>query len=227
MMIGEIIETMSTAFIAESFELNQPPALGSFVVVHLPVVSGTPHVELYAVVTYGRTLGMDPSRRPVRQSTSTVFDQAIYERQPQLKHTLRTEFGAALVGWNADGRIRQNLPSRPPPLHFSVHLANPDQVRQFTDTLQYLRLLLQTSAEVSPFQVVAANVRDVFEQRGQDHGWLQQAAREVAILLRSDHEALLNVLNAIDPEGLDAANLVSPHAGTAGSLGSSRRGARA
>ena len=226
MMIGEIIETMSTGFVAESFELNQPPALGSFVVVHSPVANAASFIELYAVVTNGRTVGMDPSRRPVRQSTAAVFDRAIYEHQPQLKHTLRTEFAASLVGWSEDGRTRQHLPSRPPPLHFSVHTASNQQVRQFTDSLQYLRLLLQVSAEVSPFQVVAANVREVFQQRGHDREWLQQAAREIAILLKSDHEALLNILYAIDPGEPDSADLAPTRRRTAGGPDSPRRGAR-
>ncbi|GEM_PF-260196 len=224
MMIGEIIETMSTGFVAESFELNQPPALGSFVVVHAP--SAGPSVELYAVVTNGRTVGVDPSRRPIRQSTAAVFDQAIYEHQPQLKHTLRTEFSAALVGWATEGRIRQHLPSRPPPLHFSVHTASEEQVQHFTHSLQYLRLLLQTVAEVSPLQVVAANVREVFERRDQDRDWLCQAAREIAILLKSDHEALLNVLQAIDPGEADPANSALARQSSAIAPDPSRRGSR-
>ena len=74
MMIGEIIETMSTGFVAENSELKQPPALGSFVVVHSPVPSAASFIELYAMVTNGRTVGMDPSRRPVRQSTAVVSE---------------------------------------------------------------------------------------------------------------------------------------------------------
>ena len=65
--MGEIIETMSTGFVAESFALNRPPPLGSLVTVHIPAeTAGTPSsVDLYAVVTYGRTLGLDPHRRAV------------------------------------------------------------------------------------------------------------------------------------------------------------------
>jgi len=200
MRIGEIIETMSTYFIAESFELNRPPPLGSLVVVEVPAAlpaAGT--VELYAVVTYGQTMGLDPSRHAVRRSTDKVFDQAIYNEHPELKHTLRTEFGAALVGFVADGRLRQHLPPQPPPLHFSVHDATVEEVQRFTDNLQYLRLLLANTGEVSPLQVLAANVREVYRQRGNDRRWLDAAAREIAALLKDDHAALLTVLYGIDP----------------------------
>ncbi|KPL21414.1 MAG: hypothetical protein AMJ93_09670 [Anaerolineae bacterium SM23_84] len=210
MRIGEIIETMSTGFVAESFELNRPPALGSLVVAHVPAnaLPVPTAMELYAVVTYGRTVGLDPSRRAVRRSTDNVFDQEIYQEHPELQRTLRTEFGASLVGFITDGLIRQHLPSQPPPLHFSVQTASVEGVRRFTDRLQYLRLLLPAQAtsghgaggsQVSLLQVLAANVRQVYEQRGKDRAWLDTAAREIATLLKSDHEALLTVLYAIEP----------------------------
>lgn len=201
MRIGEIIETMSTGFVAESFELNRPPPLGSIVMVRTPDETRrtSSSMDVYAVVTYGRTLGLDPSRRAVRRSTDTVFDDGIYSEHPELTRTLRTEFGAALVGFASDGRVQQHLPRRPPPLHFSVQSVPNEEARRFTEQLRYFRLLLMTSGEVSPLQIVAANVREVHGQRGGEPAWLDAAAREIATLLKNDHEALMTVLHAIDP----------------------------
>jgi len=42
-------------------------------------------------------------------------------------------------------------------------------------------------------------VREVYHQRGADRAWLDAAAREVATLLKDDHQAMLTVLYAIDP----------------------------
>lgn len=195
MRIGEIVETTSTGFVAESFELNRPPPLGSFIVVSLPAQA----MELYAVVTYGQTIGLDPGRRAVRRSTEVLFDEAIYHEHPELKHTLRTEFGTALVGYFAGGQVWQHLPPQPPPLHFSVQAVNREELRRFTDRLLYFRLLLSYNGPVSPLQVLAANVREVYRQRGNDRAWLDAAAHEIATLLKNDHEALLTVLYAIDP----------------------------
>jgi hypothetical protein len=198
--IGEIIETSSTGFVAESFELNQPPPLGSIVIVHVSDDPGASSgIDLCAVVTHGQTVGLDPTRRAVRRSTDKVFDNAIYERNPELKHTLRTEFDAALVGFMRGDVVRQHLPAQPPPLHYSVHKASTEQVQQFTDQLQYLRLLVTPYGDVAAPQVLAANMREVYQQRGADRSWLDAAAREVATLLKSDHQALLTVLYAIDP----------------------------
>jgi hypothetical protein len=203
--IGEIIETTSTGFVAESFELNRPPALGSLVVVGASEETGVSRgTQLYAVVTYGQTAGLDPSRRAIRRSTDTVVDSAVYREHPELKHILRTEFGATLVGFAVDSAVQQHLPSQPPPLHYSVHKALPEQVRSFTDKLQYLRLLLTAGGEVPRPQILAANAREVYQQRGHDRAWLDAAARELATLLKDDHQALLTVLYAIDP-GPDSA----------------------
>jgi len=195
MRIGEIIETGTAGFVAESFELNRPPPLGSLVKVE--VGDGT---WVYGVVSYGTTVGLEPGRRAVRRSTEGVYDEAIYDEHPELRHTLRTEFGVLLVGCLEDGAIRQHLPAQPPPLHFSVHACTPEEVRAFTERLYYLRLLLSAAGEVPAEQLLAANIRQAYRQRGQDREWLERAAREVARLLKHDYDRLMTVLYAIEPE---------------------------
>lgn len=194
MRIGEIIETGTTGFIAESFELNQPPALGSLVKVE--VGDGT---CVYGVVSYGTTVGLEPGRHAVRRSTEGVYDEAIYDEHPELKHTLHTEFGVLLVGCLEDGAIRQHLPAQPPPLHFSVHTCTVEEVRAFTERLYYLRLLLAAQGEVPAEQLLAANIREAYRRRGEDREWLERAAREIAALLKRDYDHLMTVLYAIEP----------------------------
>ena len=205
MRIGEIIETGTTGFVAESLELNRPPALGSLVKVE--VGDGG---CVYGVVSHGTTAGLDPGRRAVRRSTEQVYDEAIYDEHPELKHTLRTEFSVLLVGCvegglppsppilGGTGAIRQHLPAQPPPLHYSVHECTEEEVRAFSERLYYLRLLLSASGEVPSEQFLAAHVRQAYRQRGQDREWLERAAREIAALLKYDYERLMMVLYAIE-----------------------------
>jgi len=195
MRIGEIIETGTTGFVAESYELNRPPALGSLVKVEVGEGSC-----VYGVVSHGTTTGLDPGRRAVRRSTEGVYDEAIYDEHPELKHTLRTEFSVLLVGCVEDGAIRQHLPAQPPPLHYSVHQCTEEEVRAFSERLYYLRLLLSAPGEVPSEQLLAAHVRQAYRQRGQDREWLERAAREIAALLKYDYERLMTVLYAIEPE---------------------------
>jgi len=202
MRICEIIETGTTGFVAESLELNRPPALGSLVKVE--VGEGA---CVYGVVSYGTTTGLDPGRRAVRRSTEGVYDQAIYDEHPELMHTLRTEFSVLLVGCVEDGAIRQHLPAQPPPLHYSVHQCTEEEVRAFSERLYYLRLLLSALPPSTggvggglSEQLLAAHVRQAYRQRGQDREWLERAAREIAALLKHDYERLMTVLYAIDDE---------------------------
>ncbi len=194
MRIGEIIETTSTGIVAECETLNQPPPLGSLAQVK---TGGTR--TLFAVVAFGRTAGLDPGRRAVKRGTSEVSDAAVYDHHPELKRILRTEFAAALVGWQEGGRVWQRLPAQPPPLHYSLHACDPETVIGFSEQLGYLRLLLATDGELPGDQLVAANIREVYRTRGNDLAWLERAAREVAGLLKSDYERLMNVLLAIEP----------------------------
>ncbi len=198
MRIGEIIETGTTGFVAESLELNRPPALGSLVKVE--VGDGG---CVYGVVSHGTTAGLDPGRRAVRRSTEEVYDEAIYDEHPELRHTLRTEFSVLLVGCVEDGAIRQHLPAQPPPLHYSVYQCTEEEVRAFSERLYYLRLLLSASGEVPSEQFLAAHVRQAYRQRGQDREWLERAAREIAALLKYDYERLMTVLYAIEPAATD------------------------
>lgn len=192
--IGEIVETTTALFVAESFVLHTPPALGQLV-----SVENAPGDRVYAIVCYGTTASPDPGRRAVRRSTDQVYDKAIYREHPQLEHTLRTEFTARLVGCVEGGRLRHYLPPQPPPLHYSVHQCAPETVRRFTEQLTYLRLLLDT-AEIPAEHLLGAHIRWVYTQRGHERPWLERAARQVAGLLKSDYDRLMTVLYSIDVE---------------------------
>jgi hypothetical protein len=195
MRIGEVVESTSTHFVAESFELNRPPALGSLVKVRASEGS-----EIYGVVCYGETGGVDPGRRAVRRSSDEVYDEQIYLESPQLEHTLRTGFESLSVGLVEAGLVTQCLPPQPPPLHFSVHTCTGEEIKSFTDNLYYFRLLLETPARVSAEQLLAANVRQMYKERGDDRDWLNRAAREIANLLKHDYDRLMTALYALEPK---------------------------
>ncbi|MDQ4074938.1 MAG: hypothetical protein M3220_01690 [Chloroflexota bacterium] len=194
-MIGEIIETTSLDFLAESLTLHQPPDLGELVKVNL---GG--QCYCYGVVCYGTTSSPDAGRRAVRRSEAGVVDENVYRAHPQLERLLQTVFRVVLVGWQDGERVRQTLPPSPPPLHHAVHKADAREVQRLTENLTYFRLLVGAKCETPSEQVLAAHIRRVMARRGGDLHWLQRAARESAILLKSDHERLMAVLAAIDPE---------------------------
>jgi hypothetical protein len=194
MRVGEIVETNSMGFVAESFELHRPPALGSLVKVVQEVGP-----RIFAVVSYGQTAGLEPGRRAIRRGTQEVHDAAIYDEHPELRRTLRTVFNAVFVGWEDGERLRQQLPPQPPPLHFSVHNCEVSEVERFSEDLYYLRLLLTAVVELPVAQLVIAHVNETYRVRRQDRAWAGAAARELAGLLKNDSQTLMSILYAVDP----------------------------
>jgi len=193
MRIGEIVETNSVGFVAESLELHRPPPLGSLVKVEQD------GIRTYAVVSYGQTSGLEPGRRAFRRSTAEVHDAAIYDEHPELRRTLRTVFDAVFVGWEDGDRLRQQLPPQPPPLHFSVHNCEMAEVERFSGGLYYLRLLLTATVALPVAHLVIAHVNETYRVLGLDRAWVAAAARELAALLKNDNPTLMAILYAIDP----------------------------
>jgi hypothetical protein len=201
--LGEIIETSTVGFIAQSHALHTLPPLGRLVKVATPAGDGAD--EIYAVVAYGETAGVDAGRRPVRRGSEQIYDAAIYHEHPELVHLLRTVFQARIVGYVEEDRPRRYLPPVPPPLHFSVRACTAAEVAAFTDDLLYLRILLTPDGLVSPEQLLAAHIRSSYVARGGDRAWLDAAGREVARLFKDEYDRLLTVLQSIDPDGSPAA----------------------
>ena len=194
-MIGEIIETSTLDFLAESLTLHQPPALGTLVKVNL-----AGECYCYGIVCFGSTASPDTGRRAVRRSEGAVVDEAVYRAHPQLERLLQTVFHVVLTGWQDGERFRQALPPSPPPLHHAVHPCTATELQRFTDDLGYFRLVLGARSETPTEQVLAAHIRAVVAQRGDDLPWLRRAARECARLLQGDAERLMALLAVIDPE---------------------------
>lgn len=193
MRIGEIIESTSTQFVAESLELGRPPALGSLVKVGIAEES-----DLYGVVCFSETASLDPGRRAIRRSNDEIQDQQVYRENPQLEHVLRTEFTSLSVGVTEGEVVFQGLSPRPASLHYSVSGCSPEETTRFTDDLYYFSLLLGGSVLVPAEQLLASHVRQAYQTRGTDEEWLRRAAQEIARLLKQDYDQLMRVLHAIE-----------------------------
>ncbi|MGN6672682.1 MAG: hypothetical protein ACTHMA_05230 [Thermomicrobiales bacterium] len=193
--IGEIIETSTVDFWAESAVLHDLPPLGALVAVQLP-----DELTLYGAVAFGQTGGIDPGRKAVRRGNDDVYDAAIYVEHPELNRILRTTFRVAIIGYTEPGGTpRHHLPPCPPPLHYSVLHCDAGVVRAFTETPRYLPILAASDGEVAPEQLLAAHIRAVWRGRGHDDAWLAAAGRQVARLFKRDYDRLVTVLEAIDP----------------------------
>jgi len=194
--LGEVIETSTTGFLAESDQLHRLPELGALV-----CVGGLDDSRAYyGVVSHGATGGLDTSRKAVRRGGDHLSDAAIYDRHPELELVLRTVFNVAVIGYRDGPRFRHALPALPVPLHYSVHGCDRATIASFSASPRYLASLLSFHGEIMPEQLVAAHLRWVDNQLDDHHTWLTDATRRLARLMKRDYDRLATILESIAPD---------------------------
>lgn len=193
--LGEIIETSTTRLWVESDRLNLLPPLGSVV-----VARNEAGQSIYCVVSFGETAGIDTTRRAIRRGSNSVRDQDVYREHPELRQILRTTFVALPVAYRDGASLRYGLPPLPPPLHYSMVEVSSIELDQLVARLGYLSTLSEIATDVPSDALIVAHVRWVYQVRGSDRDWLEQAARSVARLFKSDYERAVPILEGIDPD---------------------------
>ncbi len=200
--IAEVVETSTTEFLAQCFdaeELRFPPMppFGSWV----KAKEEEGGYWVYGVVYFASTAPIDSVHRA--RALGLSLDE-LREQQPQVFAMLKTEFRAAIAGFQAasphssfaPGMMYQHLPPRPPQLHQAVFVCDVDEVMQFTEKLDFLRSLLQMTA-VPVDALIAATLREIYQLRRADREWLVQAGRTLGILLKDDYDRLRAILSQI------------------------------
>ncbi|MBH8571461.1 hypothetical protein I8752_00135 [Nostocaceae cyanobacterium CENA369] len=201
--IAEVIETTTTEFLAQCLEpedLSFPPMppFGSWVCA-VDEESGN---QVYAVVYYATTMPVDSVHRAVALGLSL---QDLREEQPQIFAMLKTEFRAAIVGFEqpspilgANQRVYQYLPPRPPQIHQAVYRCESEAIIKFTEELDFLRTLLSVNS--APVEsLTAAAIREIYQLRKADRQWLIKAGRTLSVLLKDDYDRLRFILSQIHP----------------------------
>lgn len=202
--IAEVIETATTEFLAQCLEpedLTFPvmPPFGSWVK-SMDEEAGN---MIYAVVYHATTLPIDSVHRARALGLSL---QDLREQQPQIFAMLKTEFRAAIAGFQVPsgnglgtgdfGKVYQHIPPRPPQIHQAVWACGAPEILHFSDQLDFLRTLLQVNG--APVDaLVAATIRDIYRLRKGDRAWLVQAGRTLSLLLKDDYDRLRIILSQI------------------------------
>lgn len=204
---AEVIETGTSEFLAQCLEpenLSFPvmPPFGSWIV----AVDEESNNRVYGVVYHATTSPIDSVHRARALGLSL---QELREQQPQIFAMLKTEFRAAIVGFEKPpqtvngsaperGEIYQYIPPRPPQIHQAVYRCEQEEVIYFSENLDFLLTLLQLSnAPVD--SLVAATIREIYQLRNCDRHWLIEAGRFVSVLLRDDYDRLRMMLKQIHP----------------------------
>jgi hypothetical protein len=192
--VGEVIEASTTHFVAECYELYELPALGGLVSV------GDTSLETFGIVYHATTASVEPGRRPIARGKDEASEEEIYKSSPQLEKLLRSEFSALVVGHGNGEAIHQYLPPRPARIHSFVYLCPSERVKGFSQSFDFLNLLLNTSLPVSVEELVAATLRQMSQAHEDRQAFLKAAGRELAVLLSNEFSRLRAILGRVVPE---------------------------
>ncbi|AFY62209.1 hypothetical protein [Synechococcus sp. PCC 6312] len=193
---AEVIATSTAEFTAQCLEspnLDFPvlPALGSWVKT-IDELSGQ---AVYAIVCYAAAAPMDSIHRA--QALGLSLQQLRLE-QPQIFAMIKAEFRTAIMGFQGNGQTYQHLPPQPPQIHQAVYPCTSLELSPFAQNPLFLRTILHFGG--GPVDaVIAATLRQMYQQQNYDQAWLIQAGRNLNTLLKEDYDRLRGILEQIHP----------------------------
>jgi len=151
---------------------------------------------IYAVVHQATTAPADSGRR---LRAYWKDEKQLSEEQPELSEWLLvTDFRAIIIGYSANGKIRQFLPPQPPKIHSFAYPCMPEEIRLITRRMDFLRTLSNFRNAPSE-EVVAACIREANAARGGDFEFLVAAGKELANLLKDDYDRLQAIMRRVAP----------------------------
>ncbi len=193
--IGEVIQTATAGYTAESHTLHAAPPFGSLV----KAAQGPEEaVTIYGVVTGIATEALDPTRRSVARGREASSMAEIYQQHPQLQELFRTHFDVKVLGFSQDGGISHYFPPLPPEVHQLVYVCEPNEVADFTEALGFLPLLLAGQSQGATDEVTAAFLRYGAAVRGpQGMDFQVRAGKRLVALLRGESVRLNALLERL------------------------------
>ena len=189
--VGEVIAASTTDFIAQCYELYQLPPLGGLVKIQDETVT------LYGVVCNATTGSLEPGRRPIARGKDAASEEEVYRASPQLSKLLKSEFSVLAVGHRQDDKLYHYLPPKPARIHGFVYLCSPEEVREFSQSFDFLNILVNTHLPVSADEIIAAVLRQMSATQADPHAFLVAAGKELAVLLSGQFNQLKAILGRL------------------------------
>jgi hypothetical protein len=196
-IVGRVLRSSIRGFVVAS-RIPEPdvPVFGSFVKVK--VQQGA--TDLVGLV-YDIQIADDPFIRQL--ALQETPDQVAVADQLEVRG-VPIEVGVVAVGYRNGDRIFQGLPPQPPIMLNRIFICNDDEVRRFTERLDFLRLLLN-SREVPADELIVACLRLAAQARpeAERRPYVLSAGRELARLLGADLVRLEALLGRLDRGSLE------------------------
>lgn len=193
-VIGSVLRASTMGFVCgtRSQDINHP-SFGAFVRTYH---SSNEDMEVIGLI-HAISIDDDPLVRQMilanNMTNNTVRDQRENRMVP-------VEISVVNVGFIEFGTVYHNLPPRPPLSLDPVQLCDPDCIMRFTERLDFLRLVLNTS-DVPAEELLAASLLHAAKARpkAERYEFLVTAGRRLAGLLSHDLPRLQHLLRLIRP----------------------------
>ena len=190
--IGEVIETNTTVFVAQCYTLHSSPPFGSL------VYTFDGDTAVFGVVSSSSTESTDPGRRIIARGMEANDFEDIYRDNPQIPKLLRTIFNAFIIGHKREADYFPYLPACPPRIHSFVYQSDQDQIKQSTQSLDFLSYLLNSTFPAGD-EIVCAFLRQAAAAHDDRQEFLVTSGKQLALLLNSDLTRLNAILRRIRP----------------------------
>ncbi|MFC1917936.1 hypothetical protein ACFLXH_04710 [Chloroflexota bacterium] len=181
------MEASTTTFTAQCYELYELPPLGSL------VKTG----DIYGIVCHATTGSLEPGRKPIARGKDEASEEDIYHTSPQLTKLLRSEFSALAVGHSTENGLRHYLPPSPARIHSFVYSCAQEEVKEFSQSLDFLNILINTHLPVPPDELIAATLRQMSQAQTDPDAFLVTAGKELATRLSGDFPILKSILGRL------------------------------
>ena len=189
--IGEVVGASTIESLAQCYRLYEAPPLGA-------LVRCGGENPIYGIVGEVRTESLDPGRRPIAMGEEDDTEDEIYRRNPQVSRLLSTLFRVITVGYQSDGRVNRYLAPLPPRIHAFVHQCGPDELREFSRSLDFMSILL-----AAPFSaqddIIASFLRQASLTHPDPEGFLVDAGKKLATLIPGQLPRLNAILKKLSP----------------------------
>lgn len=189
--VAEVVETSNSEFLAQCYELDGAPALGSM------VRTKGKDCEIYGIVCASATHSVEPGRRIMARGRGAQSETDVFKANPQLAKLLCSDFRALVVGHGRGKAMYQYLPPSPASIYAFVYTCKSEEVRDFTKSLNFLSLLIDTRLPVATDEVIAAFLRLASQTQQEPQDFLVKAGKDLAWLLSNDIRRLDSILKRL------------------------------
>jgi hypothetical protein len=98
------------------------------------------------------------------------------------------------VGYKQDGKVNQYLPAQPAHIHAFVQVCSPEEMKEFSQSFDFLNSLVNNRLEIPADEIVAAALREMSKAQSDPRGFLIAGGKALTGILSGDYRRLKTIL---------------------------------